>query len=125
MIVGTGVDIVEVARVDRLLEKHSPKFEDKIFTRDEILYCRSKADPGIHFAARFAAKEAVMKCLGTGMDKGIAFSDIEVTREDTGQPTIKLHGKGKELFTRLKIKTIHISLAHEKKYAIAQAIAEA
>ena len=82
MILGTGVDIVEVARVDRLLEKHSPRFEEKIFTPDEILYCRSKAEPGIHFAARFAAKEAVMKCLGTGMDKGIAFSDIEVSGED-------------------------------------------
>ncbi len=125
MIIGTGVDIVEVARINRLLEKHSPRFEKKVFTPGEILYCQSKADPGSHFAARFAAKEAVMKCLGTGMDQGIAFNDIEVTHEDTGQPAIQLHGKGKELFTRLKIKTIHISLSHEKNYAIAQAIAEA
>jgi holo-[acyl-carrier protein] synthase len=125
MIIGTGVDIIEVARIDRLLEKHSPRFEEKIFTPDEVLYCKSKAIPGIHFAARFAAKEAVMKCLGTGMDKGIAFNEIEVTHENSGQPIIKLHGKGKEHSTRLKIKTIHISLSHEKKYAIAQAIAEA
>jgi len=125
MIVGTGVDIVEVARINQLLEKHSPRFEKKIFTAGEILYCQSRAEPGIHFAARFAVKEAVMKCLGTGMDQGIAFRDIEVTHEESGRPTIKLHGKGKELFARLKIKTIHISLAHEKKYAVAQAIAEA
>lgn len=125
MIIGTGVDIIEVARIDRLLEKHSPRFEEKIFTPDEILYCKSKAKPGIHFAARFAAKEAVMKCLGTGMDKGIAFNEIEVTHEPSGQPTIKLHGKGKEQSARLNIKTIHISLSHENKYAIAQAIAEA
>jgi len=125
MIVGTGVDIVEVARIKRLLEKHSPRFEEKIFTADEILYCRSKAEPEIHFAARFAVKEAVMKCIGTGMDQGIAFKDIEVTHEKTGKPAIMMHGKGKELFTRLKLETIHISISHDKNYAIAQAIAEA
>jgi len=125
MIVGTGVDIVEVARIKRLLEKHSPSFEEKIFTADEILYCRSRAEPGIHFAARFAAKEAVMKCLGTGTDQGIAFRDIEVIREKTGNPAIKMHGRGKELFIRLNLETIHISISHEKNYAIGQAIAEA
>lgn len=93
MILGTGIDIVEVARINRLLEKHARRFEEKIFTPDEILYCQSKAEPGIHFAARFAVKEAVMKCLGTGMDKGIAFRDIEVIHENTGQPTIKAHGQ--------------------------------
>ena len=125
MIIGTGVDIIEVARIKRLLEKHSPRFEEKIFTADEILYCRSRAEPGIHFAARFAVKEAVMKCLGTGMDQGIAFREIEVVNEDTGRPAIRMHGKGKELFSRLKIESIHISISHEKNYAIAQAIAEA
>lgn len=125
MIVGTGIDIVEVARVNRLLEKHSPRFEKRIFTPEEILYCQSKAEPGIHFAARFAAKEAVMKCLGTGMDQGIAFTDIEVTHSDSGQPSVKMHGQAKKLFIRLKVKTIHISIAHEKNYAVGQAIAEA
>ena len=124
MIIGTGVDIVAVARIKRLLEKHSPRFEEKIFTADEILYCRSRAEPEIHFAARFAVKEAVMKCLGTGMDQGIAFKDIEVANEETGKPAIKMHGEGKELFTRLKLGTIHISISHDKNYAIAQAIAE-
>jgi holo-[acyl-carrier protein] synthase len=124
MIVGTGVDIVEVARINRLLEKHSPRFEKKVFTPDEILYCQSKAEPGIHFAARFAIKEAVMKCLGTGMDQGIAFRDIEVTHEKTGRPTIKMHGRGKDTLTRLKILTLHISISHEQNYAIGQAIAE-
>lgn len=124
MILGTGIDIVEVARINRLLEKHSSRFEEKIFTPDEILYCQSKAEPGIHFAARFAVKEAVMKCLGTGMDKGIAFKDIEVSHEDTGRPTIKTHGQAKETMVRLKIKNIHISISHETNYAIAQAIAE-
>ena len=65
-----------------------------------------------------------MKCLGTGMDQGIAFKDIEVANEETGKPAIKMHGEGKELFTRLKLGTIHISISHDKNYAIAQAIAE-
>ncbi len=125
MIVGTGVDIVEVARINRLLEKHASRFEEKIFTVDEILYCRSKAEPGIHFSARFAVKEAVMKCLGTGMDQGIGFKDIEVTQEKTGKPVLMVHGQAKDIFSRLKLKTIHISISHEKKYAVGQAIAEA
>jgi len=125
MIIGTGVDIVDVARIKKLLEKHSPRFEERIFTAGEILYCRSKAKPEIHFAARFAVKEAVMKCLGTGMDQGITFKDIEVTHKKTGKPVIKMHDRGKEIFTRLKIATIHISISHDKHYAIAQAIAEA
>lgn len=124
MIIGTGVDIVEVARIKRLLEKHATRFEEKIFTMDEILYCRSKADPGIYFSARFAVKEAVMKCLGTGLDQGIAFKDIEVANEKTGKPILLMHGQAKEIFTRLKIKNIHISISHEKNYAIGQAIAE-
>ncbi|GJL79988.1 MAG: holo-[acyl-carrier-protein] synthase [Nitrospinaceae bacterium] len=124
MIVGTGVDIVEVARINKSLEKYSPRFEEKIFTADEIGYCRSKAKPDIHFAARFAAKEAVMKCMGVGMDQQIAFKDIEITNLKTGKPQVNLSGKGKELFILLKIKTIHISLSHDKNYAVAQAIAE-
>ena len=124
MIIGTGVDIVEVARIRKSLEKYSPHFEEKIFTAGEILYCRSKAEPEIHFAARFAAKEAVMKCLGAGMGQEIFFKDIEVTNLQTGKPQVTVHAKGKEIFLKLKIKTIHISLSHDKNYAVAQAIAE-
>jgi holo-[acyl-carrier protein] synthase len=122
MIIGTGVDIVEVARIKKSLEKYSSKFEEKIFTAEEILYCRARAEPGIHFAARFAAKEAVMKCLGTGIE--ISFKDIEVTNLKTGKPLVTLFGKGREIAEQLAIKTIHISLSHDNSYAIAQAIAE-
>lgn len=124
MIFGTGVDIVEIARIRKSLENHSPRFEARIFTSGETDYCQNKAEPAIHFAARFAAKEAVMKCLGTGMDQGIAFKDIEVIRETSGKPRIRMHGKGKELSRELGIKAIHISISHDKKYAVAQAIAE-
>jgi holo-[acyl-carrier protein] synthase len=124
MIIGTGVDIVEVARIKKSLEKYNPRFEEKIFTAEEILYCRAKAEPSIHFAARFAAKEAVMKCLGTGMDQEISFKDIEVTKLKTGKPLIILSGKGRKIASQLEIKTIHISLSHDRNYAIAQAIAE-
>ncbi len=124
MIFGTGIDIVEIARIKKSLANHSPRFEAKIFTPGEIDYCQNKAEPGIHFAARFAAKEAVMKCLGTGMDRGITFKDIEVFREASGKPLIRMHGKGKELFDQLKIKVIHISISHDKNFAVAQAIAE-
>ena len=124
MIKGTGVDIVEVARIRKSLEKYSPRFEEKIFTPEEIRYCRSRPEPGIHFAARFAAKEAVMKCMGRGMDQQIGFKDIEVTHLKTGQPLIKMHGRGKEIFMQLKLKAIHLSLSHDKNYSIAQAIAE-
>lgn len=124
MIFGTGVDIVEIARIRKSLEKYSPRFEEKIFTSEESRYCRSKAEPAIHFAARFAVKEAVMKCMGTGMDQGIAFKDIEVFHGESGKPLVRMHGKGLEVFGQLKLRTIHISISHDKTYAIAQAVAE-
>lgn len=124
MIFGTGVDIIEIARITNSLEKYPGRFEEKIFTPKEIEYCRSKPAPGRHFAARFAVKEAVMKCLGTGMGPAINWKDMEVTHEDTGKPVLRLTGRGKELFDRLKLKAIHISISHDRGYAIAHAIAE-
>ncbi|MFQ5449148.1 MAG: holo-ACP synthase [Nitrospinaceae bacterium] len=124
MIYGTGVDIVEIARIRRSLEKYSERFQNKIFTPGEIDYCRSRAEPARHFAARFAVKEAVMKCLGLGMDQGIGWKDIEVLLKDTGKPFLNVSGKARENFDRLNLKTIHISISHEKEYAIAHALAE-
>ncbi|MBI4389072.1 MAG: holo-ACP synthase [Nitrospinae bacterium] len=125
MIYGAGIDIIEIGRIKKSIERYSGRFEERIFTPDEIAYCRSKADPGMHFAARFAVKEAVLKSLGTGMSGGIAWKDIEVRNHpETGQPLLRLSGKGKDLFDGLKLKNIHISISHDKTYAIAQAIAE-
>ena len=125
MIYGTGIDIIEISRIKRSLETYAGRFEEKVFTPAEIGYCRSKADPSRHFAARFAAKEAVLKSLGTGMSGGISWKDIEVANHpETGKPSLLLSGKGKDLFVELQLKAIHISISHEKAYAVAHAIAE-
>ena len=124
MIFGTGVDIIEIARIKKSMDKYSGRFETRIFTQNEIDYCRSKADPAKHFAARFAVKEAVLKCLGTGMSNGIGWKDIEVENKVTGEPHIIFYGKGKEVFEQMNLKTVHISISHDKEYAIAHAIAE-
>ena len=124
MIVGTGIDIVEINRIKHSIIKYSDRFKNKVFTQKEIDYCHSQADPAKHFAARFSVKEAVLKCFGTGMTGGILWKDVEVENKKSGQPTLNLYGKGKELFNQLKIKHIHISITHDKIYAVAHAIAE-
>ena len=124
MIVGTGIDIVEINRIKHSIIKYSDRFKNKVFTQKEIDYCHSQADPAKHFAARFSVKEAVLKCFGTGMSGGILWKDVEVDNKKSGQPTLNLYGKGKELFNQLKIKHIHISITHDKSYAVAHAIAE-
>ena len=124
MIFGTGLDIIEVDRIKNSIKKYSPQFEQRVFTSSEISYCKSQGDPAKHFAARFAVKEAVSKCLGTGITGDLGFQDMEITNKDNGQPVLKMIGKGKELFQKLKLKSIHISISHDRTYAIAHAIAE-
>ena len=124
MIFGTGIDIIEIDRIKKSLERYSPRFENKVFTDEEINYCQSQADPGKHFAARFAVKEAVSKSLGTGISNDVGFKDIEVVNNESGKPTVKMAGRGKLLFEKLNLKSIHISISHDRHYAIAHAIAE-
>ena len=124
MIFGTGIDIIEINRIKNSIQKYSNRFEQKVFTQKEVDYCHSQADPAKHFAARFSVKEAVLKCFGTGITGGVLWKDIEVDKQKSGQPVLNLYGKGRELFGRLKLKRIHISITHDKKYAIAHAIAE-
>ena len=85
MIFGTGLDIIEIERIKNSIEKYSPKFEQRIFTSREISYCQTKGNPAKHFAARFAVKEAVSKCLGTGITGLLGFKDMEVVNEETGK----------------------------------------
>ena len=124
MIFGTGIDIIEVDRIKNSIQKYSDRFKKKIFTQNEIDYCHSQADPAKHFAARFTVKEAVLKCFGKGMTGAILWKDIEVDKLNSGQPVLNLYGNGKELFNQLNLKHIHISITHEKTYAVAHAIAE-
>ncbi len=123
MIIGIGTDIVRVERIRRLLDRY-PGFVEKVFTEDEISYCSAKTAPAQSYAVRFAAKEAVMKALGTGWDGHINWRDIEVRSKDTGKPEISLYNGSRELAKRLGVDNILISLSHEKEYALAFAVLE-
>ncbi|MBN1550736.1 holo-ACP synthase [bacterium] len=121
MIVGIGVDIIRVERLRRALRK-TAGFETRVFAPEEIDYCNAKAFPERHYAARFAAKEAVMKALGTGWSGGIRFQDIVVTMNNQGQPFIEILSPTAERIPGLHELSITISLSHERDHAIAFAV---
>ena len=124
MIIGIGTDIVEVPRIAAKLAK-GDGFRNLVFTPFEISYCEQQAVPAESYAARFAAKEAVLKALGTGWGNGgINFDEIEVRNDAAGKPEIFLIGKGADRYTLLGIKTIWVSLSHEKSAAVAMVILE-
>ena len=112
---GTGVDIIEISRVRTVLERYGQRFLDRVFTPGEASYCRGRAP---NLAARFAAKEATMKALGTGI-RGVDWKDVEVVRLDSGAPSILLHGRGKKRAQRLGVWEISVSLSHSREYAVA------
>lgn len=124
MIVGTGIDIAEVPRIAESIERFGERFLHRVFTEGEIRYCDSKANRVERYAARFAAKEAAMKALGTGWNHGVRWRDIEVFREPGRRPTIRFHGKAAELAARLSTKNISLSLSHTPEQAIASVILE-
>jgi holo-[acyl-carrier protein] synthase len=124
MIVGTGIDIAEVPRIAESIERFGDRFLRRVFTEGEIRYCDSKANRVERYAARFAAKEAAMKALGTGWSHGVRWRDIEVARQPGGRPTIKFHGKAAEVAAKLSAKNIALSLSHTAEQAIAQVILE-
>lgn len=123
MIIGIGCDLVAVARIKRTIENNS-RFVDKLFTTGEIAYCSSKANPAQSYAARFAAKEAVMKALGTGWDGKVNWQDIEVQVNEFGCPSILLHNGAAQLAAQKGVNNIQISLSHEKEHALAFAVLE-
>lgn len=124
MIVGTGIDIAEVPRIRAAIERHGERFLKRIFTEGEIQYCESKANRVERYAARFAAKEAGMKAIGTGWNHGVRWRDIEVARKPGGRPTLRLHGKAAEFAARLGATNIALSLTHTAEQAFAQVILE-
>lgn len=124
MIVGTGIDIAEVPRIRQVIERHGERFIKRIFTEGEIQYCESKANRVERYAARFAAKEAGMKAIGTGWNHGVRWRDIEVARKPGGRPTLILHGKAAEFAAKLGTTNIALSLTHTAEQAMAQVILE-
>jgi holo-[acyl-carrier protein] synthase len=124
MIVGTGIDIAEVSRIRQAIERFGDRFLHRIFTADEMRYCDSKANRMERYAARFAAKEAAMKALGTGWNHGVRWRDCEVTRRPGGRPTISFHGVAAEFAARLGVKNAALSISHTAEQAIAQVILE-
>jgi holo-[acyl-carrier protein] synthase len=124
MIVGTGIDIEEVRRISHSLQRFGDRFLQRIYTAGEISYCDSKANRVERYAARFAAKEAAMKALGTGWSRGIRWRDCEVTRLPGGRPAIVFHGKAGEFAARLGVKNTALSISHTAELAVAQVILE-
>jgi holo-[acyl-carrier protein] synthase len=124
MIVGTGIDIAEVPRIREVIERHGERFLKRIFTEGEIQYCESKANRVERYAARFAAKEAGMKAIGTGWNHGVRWRDLEVARKPGGRPTLLLHGKAAEFAAKLGATNIALSLTHTAEQAFAQVILE-
>jgi holo-[acyl-carrier protein] synthase len=124
MIVGTGIDIAEVGRIRETIARFGDRFLQRIYTPGEIRYCDSKANRAERYAARFAAKEAAMKALGTGWSRGVRWRDCEVARQPGGRPTIIFHGKAGEVAARLGVKNASLSISHTAEQAIAQVILE-
>ena len=122
MILGIGIDIIEVKRVEKLLDRWGENFVRRVFLPREIEYCREKSYPAQHFAARLAVKEAVMKAFGEGWTEKIGWKDILVNRTHKGQPGVELLDKGKKLQEEKGVDKILISLSHADNYSVAQAI---
>ena len=124
MILGTGIDIIEVARIASSYEKFGERFLDRILVEGEIAYCRTYRKPAPFLAVRFAAKEAISKAFGTGIGAELGWQDMEIRRKETGEPYVVLHGKGADLFAKRKAVRLHITLSHTENYATAMAILE-
>ena len=124
-VLGIGVDIVETQRIEHSLERFGERFLHRVFTAGEIEYCQSMKYPARHFAARFAAKEAVSKAFGTGIGKSMSWKDIDVHREGSGQPFVVLDGAAKQLASERRVSAVWISLSHTEHNAAAMAVIEA
>ena len=125
MIVGLGLDIAEVDRIEASIRRHGRAFVERIFTAAEIAYCEKHRNRAERFAGRFAAKEAAMKALGTGWAHGVRWVDIEVIREPGGKPTLKLSGASREIAGRLGVMNIALTITHTGNTALAIVIFEA
>lgn len=124
MIVGLGIDIAEIDRMQAAMHRRGRHLLERVFTADEIAYCERHRDRAEHYAGRFAAKEAVMKALGTGWRRGVRWVDIEVVRQPGGKPTVALRGEAARHAERLGVKNIVLSITHSGNLAFAEVIFE-
>lgn len=126
MIVAIGIDLVEIERLEEVINRRGDRFRARVFTDGEISYCEHRAGAArwSSYAARFAAKEAVMKALGTGWSEGVAWKEIEIVCETSGAPTIQLHGRALERMRILGATRVHVSLSHSSNLAVAQVLIE-
>jgi len=124
MIVGTGVDIAETSRLEEGLERHGERFTKRLFTPAEVAYCERFKNRGQRYAARFAAKEAAFKALGTGWGSGVRWLDVEITHQPSGKPELVLTGRAQEVARGLGITRMAVSISHSDRYVVAQVIFE-
>lgn len=122
-VIGIGTDIIECGRIKQMIEKHGDLFLAKVYTKDEVSYCQGRKASDQHYAGRWAAKEAVLKALGTGWAHGIQWTDVEVVNQQGGKPHVVLTGKAREFSDNMGIRTMMISISHCKDYAVAYATA--
>jgi len=124
MILGTGIDIIEVARIRSSMERFGDRFLQRILCPEEIAYCFTFKSPPPRVAARFAAKEAISKAFGTGIGRHLAWHDMEIRHEESGKPFVLLHGAAVQLISDRGGKLVHVSLSHTDNYAAAIAVLE-
>jgi holo-[acyl-carrier protein] synthase len=124
MIAGSGIDVVEIARIQRAMDRFGKRFLDRIYLADEQAYCVRKRNSAESFAARFAAKEAAAKALGTGISHGVNWLEFEVVRESSGRPTLRFHGRAANIAGRLGITRSSLSLTHTAQLAAATVVLE-
>ena len=124
MIYGIGVDLVNIKRLERVMERWGDRFIGRVFTSEEIEFCYKRAYPASAFALRFAAKEAFSKAIGFGMRRGIRWRDIEIFHHPGGQPYLKLHGRSSHICQEKKITGLHLSLSDEGEYGVAMVVLE-
>jgi holo-[acyl-carrier protein] synthase len=122
-VLGIGTDIVECLRIRRMIERHGEQFLTRVFTERELRYCQRSKNATEHFAGRWAAKEAVLKCLGTGWAKGLCWTDIEVVNDTSGKPAVTLRAATAEHAKAMGIREIMITISHCRAYAVAYALA--
>ena len=124
MVIGTGIDIVDINRIERLMARWGDVFLDRVFTEKEIVWCQRRTRPPECFAIRFAAKEAFLKAIGWGLRNGIQWTDIEVENDPFGRPLFSFHRKAKEVLETQRIKKALLTLSHERPYAVAHVLLE-